>query len=112
MALKDIPKKGKPITPDEVVPWKERIVFPPEVLDAINDVIAKHWNGSQSYFTQDEVVAAIMTATGLERQEVYDRHYVDFEPIYRESGWSVYYDKPAYCESYEPTFTFKKAKSK
>jgi hypothetical protein len=31
---------------------------------------------------------------------------LDIEPIYREAGWIVEYDKPAYCENYDANFTF------
>lgn len=39
---------------------------------------------------------------------VYGKQYLDVEDIYRKEGWKVVYDKPAYCETYEPTFTFSK----
>ena len=32
--------------------------------------------------------------------------YLDFEDEYRTIGWKVTYNKPAYCETYEPYFIF------
>jgi hypothetical protein len=32
---------------------------------------------------------------------------LDIEDTYREAGWKVEYDKPAYCENYPANFTFR-----
>jgi len=50
----------------------------------------------------------LMAATGKTRDEVFDKGWLNIEPMYRAAGWKVVYDKPAYNESYEPTFTFTK----
>jgi hypothetical protein len=43
---------------------------------------------------------------GVSRQEVFDNQWLDIEDIYREAGWKVSYDKPAYNETYKAYFTF------
>ena len=99
---------SKPITPSEVASRKAQIL-PAFVLDAFNEVIAKHWNGRSSTFEQDEVVAELLakdlTAT---RDDVFNNHWLDVEPCYREAGWTVSYDRPGFNESYSATFTFRR----
>ena len=41
-------------------------------------------------------------------QDVLDKDYLNIEEVFRAVGWVVIYDKPAYNESYEPTFEFRK----
>jgi len=45
---------------------------------------------------------------GLERSVLFAKRYFDIEEIYRQVGWEVYYDRPAYNEDYKPTFIFSK----
>jgi hypothetical protein len=45
---------------------------------------------------------------GMERAEVFSKHYLDFEDVYRKQGWKVYFDRPGFNESYTATFTFSK----
>lgn len=99
----------KPISPDEVVA-KKTATIPDEVFDAFNEVIGAHWNGSESTFSQDEVVGVILSKLGdrLTSAELFKNHYLDVEPSYRAAGWIVEYDKPAYCETYAANFTFRK----
>lgn len=44
---------------------------------------------------------------GFNRQEIFDRHWLDFETVYRSAGWDVHFSKPAYNESGDAVFTFK-----
>lgn len=116
----------KPITPREVI-GKKKELLPDAVLEAFNELIAKHWNNGEACFKQDEVVALICQKLEQElnkggssddnwmsvrKQEIFDNHYLDVEGIYRKAGWTVNYDSPAYCESYPATFTFRSKKSK
>lgn len=98
---------GKPITPAEVVMHKTGAIAP-EVFDAINDLIARKWDGNEARVGQAEVVLAIQNRLRIERHEIFQRGYLDVEESYRAAGWHVEYDKPAYCETYEPFFTFKR----
>jgi len=103
----------KPLSPDDVVAKKTSSI-PSEVFDAFNEVIGAHWNGRESNFTQDEVVAVILQKLGdrITRQALFDRGYLDIESSYRAEGWRVEYDKPAYCETYAANFTFRKTRKK
>lgn len=94
----------KPITPAAVVVLKT-CLFPDEVLEAFNELIAENFSGGISSFTQKKVVAR-MVKKGISSTQAYANHWLDVEDIYRKSGWKVEYDKPGFNESYEATFTF------
>lgn len=101
----------KPITPDEVVNKKKKLV-PDYVIECFNAAIAKNWDGHSSTVFQDAIVSAICLAGDINRRVVFDQHYLDIEPIYADAGWKVEYDKPGYCETYEAKFIFTKKKNK
>lgn len=108
-------KLGKPISPDQVGLVQE-MEIPPKVFDAFNAAIAKHWNGRSARFIQEDVIDTILgnMNEGLDdeddarvkRADVFKYHWLDVEAAYRDKGWSVEYDKPAYNESYSANFTF------
>ena len=97
----------EPIRPQDVKPTK-----PDEVIEAFNELIQKHWDGTRSQFTQDEVIKMIGIKIRKTPKFIFDHHYMDIEDLYRQSGWMVEYDKPGYNESYPPTFTFSKKEVK
>jgi hypothetical protein len=95
-----------PIRPEEAA-GRKLDQIPDGVIDAFNDLIAGNFDGISATFTQGAVVA-LLTARGIitYEQEASDRHLLDVEPVYRESGWVVTYDKPGWNESYPASFTF------
>ena len=102
----------KPIRPQDVVNLKFG-QLPSEVIVAFNELILKNWNGSSSSIMQSDIVTLIKAkfeATGITITscEIFDNHYLDVEPFYREQGWSVEYTKPcAYAgETFSPFFVF------
>lgn len=99
--------KGKPLTPDEVIDAKMAAI-PPEVFDVVNQLIADRWDGFEAILYQDEIVERLVTVLKLPSKTIFDRHLLDFEGIYRNAGWGVVYDKPAYNESYRAFFRFSK----
>ena len=96
-----------PIKPSQISIEKEKFI-PEEVFDAFNELIVANWNGSSSRIKQCDIVNRIMKKLNVEGDTtfIFKNHYLDVEDIYRKQGWKVYYDKPAYFESYEPTFEF------
>lgn len=100
---------SEPIKPEDIVNLKEKVI-PDAVFAVFNALIVENWNGYNATFRQK--VAAELIATKLDTtiSELYDKHYLDVEDIYRKAGWIVKYDKPAYCESYPATFSFSKGK--
>lgn len=96
----------KPITPDEVVGLKKKSI-PPFIIECINDLIAKKWNGRSAPIKQEEIIGAIM-ALGIGRRVIFDNHYLDVEDIYEDAGWNVVYDKPGFNETNDAFFIFTK----
>lgn len=99
----------RPIRPDEVVSAK-REAIPDEVIEIFNELIGRNWNGYVSVVQQNEVVARLCDKLGISREEVFERHLLDVESLYKNEGWKVDYDSPAYNETYPATFKFTKKK--
>jgi hypothetical protein len=97
----------KPVTPDEV--WDVRLQqMPNTVILAINHLIAENMQGNISVFTAEDVIAEIVAAGDIHRNEIFQRGYLNFEQIYRQVGWKVETDRPGYNETYSTVYTFEK----
>ena len=96
----------KALSPGEVLKAR-KVMIPDIVFEIFNELITEKFNGSYAYVGQDAVIDRIVKA-GHSRDTIFEKHWLDIEDIYREQGWNVSYDKPGYCESYEPTFEFSK----
>lgn len=95
------------ITPQEILDNLDKII-PQVVFDAVNELLAEKYRGSQISIKQKEIITRIQRLDKkLTDKVIFDNKYMDFEKVYRESGWVVGYDKPAYSESYDAYFTFK-----
>ncbi len=99
----------KPLSPDEIGIFAAQ-AFPEYVFTAVNKLLARATNGK---IYQKNVIEAILeeaSAAGviLSRSDIFAKGYLDFEEAYRAVGWKVTYDKPAYNESYDANFTFKR----
>lgn len=105
--------QSKPVTPQEVTKLKQTLI-PDIVIESFNELIAKNFNGSNATVLQKEIINTISTKWKLQNKydldtdRIFEEKWLDIEDIYSKAGWDVYYDKPAYCESYEPTFEFSK----
>ncbi len=95
-----------PLIRPEDVTGEKRELIPAIVLQSFNTLIAQNFNGDSSRFRQDDIVE-ILVDGGLDRAEIFAKHWLDVEDLYREVGWNVEYDKPGYNEGYSATFTFK-----
>lgn len=97
----------KPLSPDEIIPS-----IPDFVIEAVNYLLKEKYTHSskKAVLTQDEVVAAILSAAGtcLSRDTLFKKGWLNFEPLYQNSGWVVFYDKPGFNETYKATYTFTK----
>jgi len=96
-----------PITPQEVVKAKKD-ASPDEVIQVVNRLIGKNWNGHSATIKQDDIVADLASRLDVPRQKVFDELWLEFEDLYRKAGWKVTYDKPGYNETYPATFEFRK----
>ena len=98
----------KPITPDEVLDRKIN-AMPEAILQAVNDLIAKKWNGHDATFKVEEIVDQYFRVTNEDKSPaaraiLFDNHWLDIEPAYREAGWKVKFERPDYTENFESYF--------
>lgn len=100
----------KPITPDEVITLKRKLM-PNYVILGFNSLIAKNWDGKKSSFNQkaviDEISEFYTVMNDNKKLNIADI-YLDVEDIYREIGWIVRYDKPDRGDTYDAFFVFEK----
>jgi hypothetical protein len=102
-------KKGVPATPQEVVQRRELLkVIPADVVDIWNEMIETKWDGQRAWIEQTEIVNLLVQRLEVQRQALFNNGWLDVEDLFRAAGWKVVYDSPAYCETYEPSFTFSK----
>ena len=100
----------KPITPQKVE--QIRIHEMPEaIIQAVNELIVRSWNGSSATVKVEEIVDQYYRVSGEERnaatrKQLFDKHYLDIEPAYREAGWKVKFESPDYTESFPSYFVF------
>ena len=100
----------KPIKPDEVSAKKIEVINE-NMIKAVNDMIVMNWLNDSATFKQKDLVTHYFKVIGVNKtqkrvQKLYDDNQLDIEPLFESVGWDVYYDRPAYNETYEPTFTF------
>lgn len=99
----------KPITPSQAMRQKQS-TLPAAVLLVFNQVIVETFNGTSASFKADRIVKEICIQMGIKSEDVYKRHYLDVEEVYRRAGWEVTYDQPGFNETYPATFTFTRKK--
>jgi hypothetical protein len=104
-------KKIKPITPDEIMGELENII-PQSIILAVNELLTEKYRGTGdvSIKQKDIIERAILIDETLTSNIIFEKKYMDFEELYKKSGWSVSYDKPAYNENYDAYFIFNKKK--
>lgn len=101
----------RPIAPTEVLEAKIEQI-PNEVLQTFNSAIAENVNNGLARVLQKDIVA-VLEGLGMNRQEIYKRHWLDVEDMYRQAGWEVKYDSPSYGDNdFEPYFVFRAPKAK
>lgn len=108
----ETPIRVLPITPAQAK--KEKISdIPSLVFKVFNSLIIRNivnviGSKVEATFSQDEVVDQILleTTVPLTREMIFERGWLNVEPIYRKYGWKVEYDKPGFNETYATTFTF------
>ena len=105
-------EKIKPITIDEV---EKQFVeaIPDIIIKVVNNLIVKHWEplNHKAVIKQDEILDEIIVLDEtLTHSKVFNNHWLDIEPIYREIGWKVDYNKPPYYETWDAYFEFSKKK--
>lgn len=115
---------SKAISPSQVAGQKAKS-FPDYVFEAFNELIAARYTVGSATVKQKDVIALILekanagisdeeidgeiagSGRSLSRAQIFDRGYLNVEEVYREQGWKVSYDKPAYYEDYDAYFEFR-----
>lgn len=101
-----------PLTPKQVKEMHQKTI-PEEIILAVNHLLVKGCSESRIrvIIEQNEVIeqaTTIMRNKGktVERNDFFDKHWLDFEPIFRKAGWKVTFNKPGYNESFPAYWTF------
>ena len=97
----------KPITPIEAIDRKN---VPDGVIESFNELIIEKISQGTAEILQEDIIERIISkglATKENRKDILTKRWLDVENIYKKEGWTVTYDRPAYDESYEPSFTFR-----
>ena len=98
----------KPITPTEATTAREILAtsdIPPTVIEVFNELIVEYLDGFGRARIEQMVAANRVAARlGMTRREVYDRHWLDVEPVFEEAGWKVRYYKQPYFEVNDDSF--------
>jgi hypothetical protein len=81
--------------------------IPDEVIEVVNELLAKEFSNGRATLLQKDVIAALCNKMMCTRESVFANRWLDFEPAFRQAGWKVSYDKPAYNESYEARYEFR-----
>ena len=101
----------KPIKPSEILEKKAEII-PTAMIQAVNEMIAKMWDGRIATIKKEDLLERYFKITGQRNDrancdKLYDDHALDFEDLYRKEGWKVNYESPHYGDSdFEPYFEF------
>lgn len=97
------------ITPAEAKAAKVALI-PDGVILAVNRLLCERVSSSgYCTLTQPKVIEAILaepSMQGITKAQLFDRGWLDFEPFFVKAGWSVTYDRPAYNECYEASWSF------
>jgi len=101
---------SKPFSPEEALASRASVI-PDFVINAVNSLLAARYSGSSCQIEQKEIIEAIKDEAAKQGLTVtmdwiFEKNWLDFEPLYEKEGWKVVYDKPGYCESYSPFFIF------
>ena len=97
----------KIISPAEAEKLKrERI--PEFVIESFNELLISNYNPNGTIITQEEVMIEIMNRSpdDISEREIFDNGWLDVEPLFKENGWNVEYDKPGLGETYKAKFIF------
>lgn len=94
-----------PIRASEIMKTRGATI-PNVVFEIFNQQIVDNFTGSRATVYQESVLKALVEK-GLDRSEIFNKHWLDVEDFYRKAGWIVTYDKPGWNESYEAYFVFK-----
>lgn len=99
--------KVQPITPKELDETLEKS-FPEAVIMAFNQLLKENYRGKGSVtIQQKDVINLILKLDeSLSKNVIFDKKYLDVEPLYRKHGWKVKYESPDRDENFDSFFVF------
>lgn len=88
-------------TPKEVEESVEYVIHP-AIIQAVNELLKEEYvSGKSVVLLQKTIVKkAKSICKELTEKKIFDKHWMDFEPIFRQAGWKVSYESSAWCETY------------
>lgn len=92
----------KPITPKEASSGRH---IPDVVIETVNEFLRSR-GASRRIVLPVDLLVRDLVAKGLDRKEIFDQGWLDFEDRYIQAGWDVEYDKAAYNETGVSKFIF------
>jgi hypothetical protein len=103
----------KPFSPTEACANKV-LAIPKEIIQAVNELLAERYNDRAAiHITLKEVKARCRKILGIDglssdgdEVDAWPSSFWDFEPVYRDQGWTVDYDRPTHNESYDGYYIF------
>jgi hypothetical protein len=104
----------KPINVNEIDQLKKEYLLrkaheiPKEIIKIFNDLILEDFAGGSAKVSQPVVIERIVQVMKIPRNDIFSNGWLDVEPVFKEAGWKVSYNKPAYNESYDASWIFKK----
>lgn len=94
----------KPITPREAASGAH---IPDIVIETVNDYLKARGSAARITIRQDELVSQLVKK-GLDRVEIYDNGWLNFEDLFRKTGWDVEYEKPGFNEADQAYYVFER----
>jgi hypothetical protein len=97
----------KALSPKEVKEGAMQSI-PTEVVSVVNSLLKKHWQDGEPIRLKQSLITTGILELKPEatRNDVYDKGWLNFEPLFEASGWSVFYDKIGFNEQGESAFVF------
>lgn len=91
-----------PVSPEKLGHVKSPI--PEFLFEVVNSMLSRRLTIYQKDVV--EAILALRPKVAVDAKEIFERHWLDFESAYEREGWDVWYDKPGYNESYDPSWHF------
>jgi len=95
----------KAITPAEVE-QRAKSEIPEEIIETINNLLIKKTRYGRCTLLRKDILAEIKNMHNITSTTIFENGWMDIEPLYRDAGWIVEYDKPGYNENYGAKFIF------
>lgn len=95
-----------PITPKELAK-KVGCHIPKDIIKAFNNYLEENSELDDNVVTcrieLDAIVKYITKCTNFSSNDLYDKNYLDVEPVFRRAGWEVTFHKSPYYDT-SPSF--------